>query len=104
MAEGRLPGLSREERAWKREGPDRLPERPKGPHSPFMREHLEGSPTMEMEKRPDHGPLHRRTSGVHGRRYGGPSLWRGASAPWIVYRSFEMRWYEWNCPSWTGST
>ena len=32
------------------------------------------------------------------------SLWRGASAPWIVYRSFEMRWYEWNCPSWTGST
>ena len=64
-------------RAWKREGPDRLPERPKDTHTPFLCECSERSSTVEVEKGPDHGPLHRRTCRVHGRRYGGPTLWRG---------------------------
>ena len=84
--------------------PDRLPERPKDTHTPFLCECSERSSTVEVEKGPDHGPLYRRTCRVHGRRYGGPSLWRGASATRFVYRSFEVRWRKWNCLSWTGST
>lgn len=52
---------------------------------PSWCERPEGSSTMEVEKGPDQRALHRRTRGVHGRRYGGPSLFRRTTPPRFRY-------------------